>query len=502
MTIIWWMISIVLYVEYAFTLNNWPNISDNVLIALRSQRDIMVNISIDQLSMIGVELNSMVSIYNYNHTYALELFNTLLSFGVQALVVDLESNTGYDDLWVLKNTNIGLQDILIKLRAYLDFTNNNIYANLIVLILRFDNNRNSTISLSHTNFTNILESSIGTSYIYSQNDLKLNQKLNKTFSVNEQSDVIWPTLGSFLYSKKRRLVITSLNNDFNTSLNNYIFGPSILDYNDNNLTITCPLRSMNEVVNLSLIAWRFLQSEYQVQTIQEYPICGYSPIISGNYSPQNISEVFQLLNASLSWSWAKNQPASNPRDMLGNGNSTNYTSFRCAVFHYSSSNNSGYWEVANCYEKKQGLCKHKYNEFTFNITYQEADYFSMAMNQHYNCPENYFFSIPRTPLQQKALEIYLNNIESPDVDIWIDINSISVTNCWVTGGPYAICPYKKAISTRNLIKTISPLSILSLLFLGIAVFLNCRRVPIQDNRKRWCKVINDYSKLEIEGVPS
>lgn len=160
------------------------------------------------------------------------------------------------------------------------------------------------------------------------------------------------------------------------------------------------------------------------------------------------------------------------------------------------------WRVDNCYNSNIGLCRYKNTAFKWLVRSNKATYFDFDSYQGSKCPDQYTFNIPRTPLEQRSLISYLKNASFPDTQIWIDLNSISVSNCWVSGGPYASCPYEKVISRRNFVKMMVPASVCSFALLCIVVYLSVLKVPIYDNRKNWRRVINKISKSELEGVPS
>lgn len=484
----------------AQALDNWPYLSPQVSVGIRSQRDIMTNVSIDQLPTIGVELNKVLSGKSGNETEFLQQIRTLLSVGVQTFVIDLEPNNATE--WLVTNTSVKFTSFLSVLKDYASTSNNNLSANMLVLLLRFSKSKRNggalTEILSQANFTSDLYNNVGSGFIYSPDDLKNDRQSNVTWTINGKSNTGgWPTLDHFLYQVRKRLIVATIDNLLNESINTLIFNSSILNYQTDNTTADCPITSNDRLTTISLEPWRFLESDYTPQNIKEFIKCGHSPIISNRYDSGNISEIMHLLDSALLWSWNSNQPL---HETMRSSSSTSLSAYNCAVLHYTSSNSSSNWEVANCYDKKPVLCRYMDRAFVWTRTDDEQDYFSIGTDG--TCPDGYQFTLPRIPFQLQSVENYLKSIDSPDIDMWIDLNSISVSDCWVSGGPYASCPYQKVVSKRSFAKMISPVSVFSFALLVMVIYLNWLKTPIQDNRKGWKKVVNSYSKSEFEGVPS
>ena len=68
---------------------NWTVFSSELIFALRAQRDLMKNVSIDQLPLPGVSLKPLVFDRQKNGTLALEEVSELLNHGVQTFQLDL-----------------------------------------------------------------------------------------------------------------------------------------------------------------------------------------------------------------------------------------------------------------------------------------------------------------------------------------------------------------------------------------------------------------------------
>ena len=206
----------------AQALDNWPYLSSQISVGIRSQRDIMTNVSIDQLPTVGVELNKVLSGKGGNETEFLQQIRTLLSVGVQTFVIDLEPNNATE--WVVTNTSVKFTSFLSVLKDYASTSNNNLSANMLVLLLRFSKSKRNggalTEILSQANFTSDLYNNVGSGFIYSPDDLKNDRQSNVTWTINGKSNTGgWPTLDHFLYQVRKRLIVATIDNLLNESIN-------------------------------------------------------------------------------------------------------------------------------------------------------------------------------------------------------------------------------------------------------------------------------------------
>ncbi|SCU99366.1 LADA_0H19284g1_1 [Lachancea dasiensis] len=480
----------------------WPSLSEGPQLALRSQRDAMINMSIDQVPTTGIHINSVL-LSSENETVAMTNLGNLLRVGVQAYQIDLEFNKSSGNLSI-SGSNTSFISVLSSIDQYLVASNNFLSANMLVLLLRFPSNVSAHLqrNISLPNITAELEYGLGLSTIYTPAQLNIDRSVGLTQGYDGNRDRSgWPTLDYFLYKLQKRALVAYIDSNISSALpSSFVFGSGILSYETTNATVSCPLNDNHKLTSVARKSWRFLQMRYSAGDIYEYAACGYSPIIDNEYNSSSLSSIAGLLQNSLLWSWAYNEP--NTYESV-KSNSTALVAKRCAVIHYTSSNSSIYWAVANCYEKMRSVCRHKDNTFDWVVSEDTDNYFSTHEQGAGDvCPENYTLSFPQTPLQQMAVGNYLGSSHSENLDAWIDLNSVSVPDCWVPGGPYASCPYQKDVSARNFVAIITPTSVFSAVTIALVLFLTWRKVPIQDNRKRWKKITASHSKSEKEGVPS
>ncbi|AET37833.1 Mtc6p Ecym_2077 [Eremothecium cymbalariae DBVPG len=474
-------------------IDNWVSMSAETSGALWLQRDIMGNVSIDQVPLVGVDIKKVISVYGEDQRTALLTLSKLLEVGVQALVVNVE----YDNdvgRWLIEDCKLSFSDIIGLLHNHILQTEQNMYASQLVLLLKISGLANTTMDFQ--SLADDLRQSYP--YIYSKpnGDTK-----NKLLS-EADSNLEWPTLNDFFYNDQKRLVIAFLDDKSYGDVPG-VFESSILHLVTDNSTITCPIGNLDDIIEQTNQSWRFLYSEFQPEHIQHFIRCGYSPIIANNYDLSNISGIVPLIQSAISWPWSDELSIASDNSKSISKSLTD----RCASFSYNASTQAGYWKLSNCYERLKVICSSKdqphmwhLNDSFNQLEASENTYFSSFDSAV--CPENYQVGLPKTPMERISLQKYLADVGSPDADFWIDLNSISVKNCWVTGGPLARCAYVTFIPTRSFSRMFYPACVVLLIITLIIILLDLVRIPIQDNRKGWKRIVNTYAKSEIEGVPS
>lgn len=214
------------------------------------------------------------------------------------------------------------------------------------------------------------------------------------------------------------------------------------------------------------------------------------------------------------WSWAPGQPSTPQNDstsdtsdegQLDGGDDLSQESsapegntniaYQCVALY------SDGWRVANCYQNYHFACQ---NTSNCNDWYVASDlrrtYFEVYKN---SCPPGYNFTLPRLAVENLSLKQYMRkaNVKYP---VWIDLNDITVSGCFVSGGPYAQCPYQRTVTPRTLVKMLAPGSVVALvLLIAIVVEMFAWLHPIETNRKKyWKKKLVEHHKHDYEGVPS
>ncbi|OUM51635.1 hypothetical protein BVG19_g746 [[Candida] boidinii] len=184
------------------------------------------------------------------------------------------------------------------------------------------------------------------------------------------------------------------------------------------------------------------------------------------------------------------------------GSSDEAYNFRCAILKDDG------WHTRSCYLPYNVACKiesksdggESFNSSTYwKITQNRYDYFAAesACKEEF---DGYEFSVPTTAAQQNLL------LSSPEFNstkgCLIDMNSLSSSGCWVSGGAQARCPYQRYVSYLIFVQMIVPSSIIAFLLFVLIISLHFDRVPIQKNRKYWKKLLNEKLQNDYDGVPS
>jgi hypothetical protein len=143
------------------------------------------------------------------------------------------------------------------------------------------------------------------------------------------------------------------------------------------------------------------------------------------------------------------------------------------------------------------LCRAVNDSFDWLITADFSDYFgSEAL-----CPDGYVFTTPQTALENGAVKLTLAH-NSGSSSAWIDLNSIAVSNCWVTGGPSSQCPYLQTSYNRNTWTLLGVAVFFCLLLIAFMIILSFIKLPLHTNQGKWRRLVNKFAETEYEGVPS
>lgn len=439
--------------------------------------------------------------------------------------------------------------------SYCGRTNSNADVNIIELFLRLNSidskYTNSSIYQFGSTDQHVGNSTLNESFaalgnlLFTPQDLanyRVQQQLNIAFSnYYNQSSTTLPTLETFVFGSLRRVLISVWDNnvsentyDLNSQDNQTVFTL------DSNLPVTVSSSSnhtlynsclelidsfndssfdVNIFNNISLNAhFRFVIDDdvqpFTNETFRTYVQCGISPIL--NTTNYELSQVAFDESDSLGdivdnfiylsfWSWALGQPDGNNDDYNleptsdsedEEPNNASKSAIQCVALFEDG------WRVTNCYNEYYYACQNTEEPHKWLAGFGRTNYFTASTKD--SCPDGYVFSIPHLSIEMMSLKdtIGADNITYP---VWIDLNDITVTDCFVSGGPNAQCPYERTVPSSALVRLIAPNFIIAVV---IVLFIFMEKVlrtnPIQSNRKRhWRKVINEYNeKNDYEGVPS
>ncbi|ODH38244.1 hypothetical protein ACO22_02465 [Paracoccidioides brasiliensis] len=230
----------------------------------------------------------------------------------------------------------------------------------------------------------------------------------------------------------------------------------------------------------------------------ELMACGISPTINSSLSNMTADvdfKPYQNASRASQWAWVPGEPMS--ADLRPEPS----TNLRCARADVSF---KGRWVPAKCSSEFYGACRIGNQPFRWALTPHRVPYDKVS----HKCPKNSTFSTPRTSLENTYLYHHLMsmpqsviNASSANVherSVWIDLNSLDVANCWVSGGPQTQCPYEvdyAAVQLRAvLVPTIA--AIIVLVIAALTIFVKCNSNRRNSRRTR---VIEGW---EYEGVPS
>lgn len=308
--------------------------------------------------------------------------------------------------------------------------------------------------------------------------------------------------------------------------------------------------------------WVFIadsdDAPFTQSSIASYITCGYLPVVSSPLAAQNLSNLVTLANSAI-WSWAPDQPA--PLDtpvweptLQSVDNNHDTRLYRCAVLDEAG------WRVSNCYNKFPTLCRlvlpTQYATLTDSNDNNDDDDGAEVMDQTLlytwvfganssyfdapaSCPPSHTvtttlangttitaeypveFGVPSSALQDTSVRIQLaaaNGIVSSDsgntdsgssngngtipYPIWIDLNSLQISDCWVVGGPDAKCPYNPSRWNRNKVALLSIAVTITFFLLVLIAFLQTGMIPVRHNEKGFRKLINKFTESQYEGVPA
>lgn len=364
-----------------------------------------------------------------------------------------------------------LNALLTTIMLYISRSNTNVAANLLRLSLRLRDlplpPANSTAlsdgpsgdSSLNTTFTNTL----GT-VMYTPHDLELNRAANVIAdegTLRENTGNKWPSLEHLLLDMHRRIIVSVVSeSSSNFSSNANDLDPQFVFYNNNGqfqYTSVPPIEAENpdfaSLSNASFLSAGVGQPHLRAQYAKLISQ-GYSPVINDTLANETMGAIVQ----SHTWGWAVGQPEiQNEADralMMQRGE------ILCCALQTPAG-----WMVSDCLRSFPVLCRNEDDPFDWRLSDNPHSYFDA------DCPGGYMFVAPRTALEVRAAKRALG-----DNMAWADINSLSLPNCWITGGVRAACPYNIIQSSRNGVALIVVVATVSVCLLASMIFLEWERM--------------------------
>lgn len=437
-----------------------------------------------------------------------------------------------------------ITQLMQQFNKYMGQTNSVQEANSLQLVVRLKTigikqtnlSENSIYNYSMTpNYQNIGNNTLSNSitplgnFIFTPLDLEMYSVVQESNPYNTPYNDTskFPTLDTYLLTLAKRILINVVEDDLTKSPNSYnttdddtsnIFFPdtnitNIVEQNSNALLYNCQNAIQGGTNLLNYGNFNYVldsnSDAFENSTFKDYLRCGYMPIFSANKDLVlgNLS-IGEKLNDFIPWgywSWAVDQPMSEQAIYALNYNNdgddgpqqNSSVAYKCVSLHQDG------FKVDNCYQEYPYACKDTENPANWYVDSKiKKRYFDSYKDDA--CKPGYELSIPRLATDALLLIRVMadSNIDYP---VWIDLNDITVTECFVTGGPYAECPYFQVYTRSKLIKQLAPsFTIAGLIIILVFMEKFFRINPIQTNRKTyWKRVINEYNdKNAFEGVPA
>lgn len=559
---IWSVVPVLSYLNLVLCLENWPILNNTALVAQRAERDISRPIPITNITNYGVDLNTQIfDVQGYTISALLDVYNTL-SVGIQLFFIDFYFNeytskwqlcpgpipsnlTSQLDLLTEVNYNesshicepgLTIHEFMDVFHTFMTQTNSVLLADLLQLVVRlkkidFDNNLTTTYDYTFSEeYLNISNSSLVESvsplgsFLFTPLNLDeyhTSQENQLTVSTFYNDTSQFPTVETFMLTTVKRIFLNVIELNLNESSER---GYELTDLDK--LTVFLPNTSFsnslqNNSVNLQSVCsntingggssfdyknYNFITDTddfpFNNQSLKDYLRCGYNPIITANrdllVDEIPLSEKIDQFISWGYWSWAyggSRHSLKNGSDIDVNDGNTTYV-FRCVALYGDG------FRLDDCFQKYPYACKNSSQLSEWKIDTPGRSYFDSYKDDI--CGDGFELAVPRlaTDLTLLIKAMVDSNVGYP---LWIDLNDITVNDCFVTGGPYADCPYFEVFTRSKLLKKIAPSFTIAGLIL-ILVFLEkfFRINPIQTNRKTyWKRALNEYNeKHNYEGVPS
>ncbi|KAF1799329.1 hypothetical protein V8B55DRAFT_1366514 [Mucor lusitanicus] len=517
--------------------------SPNITTAMRIQRDIAMNVTIDQLVWPALELSTAFFGKDYS-AHRLSQVDNVLIMGYKRLVVDLywdpvdkdwqlcpfsirhnnataaapSSAAGGDDVSLPNGytcaSKFKFSNLLETVNDYLvstEVSRSPFKTDLIFLVLNLhDLSTNVTEATTRTdsNLGQIIQQSISPNTallprIYTPSNLTLDrinisasfyaQGREPYFPIIKQTvaQVSWP---QWLYLIQERVqlmvgygtIASSDNSTFRLTMydNNTIFSSDSVGGLMNATETTC----VNEG------SWDFVDDEqkpFSYEDALHLTECGYSPY----FTQPNYSDPFTIYSAvdsghladnvlSTIWSWDVNEPAGSE-------------ALRCAAIKKSN----GRWEANDCANQYRVACRKADNPSVWVLTRNTFTY-DRALSA---CPENYIFDVPRVPRQNTILRNLMVAENITEEKVWINLNlAYNLNACWVIGR-YGSCWWSSGSGEEylGLIRTSIVGGVIVLILVGFFTWVKCARLWRNRNSKsRKAMVKAMLARREYVTVPA
>jgi hypothetical protein len=191
---------------------------------------------------------------------------------------------------------------------------------------------------------------------------------------------------------------------------------------------------------------------------------------------------------STLWTFAPGEPLNSS----GEGDNTNKN--RCVVMMKSPY--PGRWRVEDCNGRHRVACHDPQQPYNWRIS-DDATYYADAEGY---CQDPYQFSVPHTALENSHLFSAFQAAAPNDNALYLNLNSLSVPDCWVIG-LNGTCPYLRTTDTNRTRIVVVPTVAAVIIFLlaALTFFVKCAANRRENKRGRKRRMVDGW---EYEGVPS
>ncbi|CAN6600643.1 maintenance of telomere capping protein 6 [Trichomonascus vanleenenianus] len=518
--------------------------------AIRTERDVSYNVSIDQNSYFGIRLQPTIFHQSGYTDLGLDALSEALELGYTLYHLDVywsEANSSWqlcpgklpsgggaagqtvqvkdgDGDEFKCQTNVTIASVLERIAVYISQTDNNLAVSSLLLELDLHSLNGTDQKKGGTpkyQLSDLIRGIFGNK-LYTPSNLAYDRQHGETYDDNGESADGFPTSHYFLLEIQKRILVSARNvslaatasynvtNDTDamfivssTQNDTPYFGNHSYELHYTNSSYDACKQLLNssggyleEIESRALQSWRTLYDvpdmPFNSDNLDDFVRCGYTPVL--NTPLESLSELVPTVDQAM-WSWAPQEPSTVRNSSTSTNNGP--VAYKCALLYEDG------WRVGNCYEKYRPLCRVGEKAYEWKLGDKPATYFDADEA----CIDNTTFSVPRTTLQNTAaikLVQGLSALNDTDFDfpVWIDMNSISVDDCWVTGGPYAQCSYRISFYNRNKVAQIAVGGAVIVVLLGIILLLRMDKVPLRRARFRWKRLSNKPSSEEYEGVPA
>lgn len=331
----------------------------------------------------------------------------------------------------------------------------------------------------------------------------------------------YPTLYDFLYTKSKRIfpmiwknqisanLSVSINDIQDTvfvSLTNQFYPKEYQTEEISSIPSNFSEAAFNTLNSQSWKFWSSTQQPVNTTALRQVLLKGISIILSIHNTTADTSK-HQAINYTsindISWGWQLGQPksqkaaefAATHNSYIFSLNNKVQKAYQCAVIYKDA------WYVENCYNSHIVACQSRSNSLHWQLSKSRKTYFQASDSCVDKENEQFNFSMPKTALMQLYLINYLkeSNITDP---VWIDLNTIASTDCWIQGGPDAPCPYRDVDEKTKMSRILAPILVFIVFVVSLIIIASSQNVPVQKNRKYWKKLVSDFTENEYEGVPA